>query len=37
MDDQLIAELLQNVNTIAVIGLSPKKHRASHRVAKYLQ
>ena len=37
MDDQAIVELLQNVNTIAVIGLSPKQDRPSHRVAKHLQ
>ena len=37
MNDQTIVELLQNVNTIAVIGLSPKQTRPSHRVAKHLQ
>ncbi|MFK7795002.1 MAG: CoA-binding protein [Gammaproteobacteria bacterium] len=37
MDDQAITELLEEVNTIAVIGLSPKQDRPSHRVAKYLQ
>ena len=37
MNDQAIVELLQNVNTIAVIGLSPKQDRPSHRVAQYLQ
>ncbi|MFK8027515.1 MAG: CoA-binding protein [Gammaproteobacteria bacterium] len=37
MDDQGIVELLQNVNTIAVIGLSPKSNRPSHQVAIHLQ
>ena len=37
MNDQAIVELLQNVNTIAVVGLSPKQSRPSHRVAKHLQ
>jgi predicted CoA-binding protein len=37
MNDQAIVELLQGVNVIAVIGLSPKQNRPSHRVAKYLQ
>mgnify|MGYP001820386767 CR=1 FL=1 len=36
MNDQAIVELLQNVNTIAVVGLSPKQSRPSHRVAKHL-
>lgn len=37
MNDQAIVELLQDVNTIAVVGLSPKQDRPSHRVAKHLQ
>ena len=37
MNDEAIAELLKNVKTIAVIGLSPKQNRPSHRVAKRLQ
>ncbi len=37
MNDQAIAELLKGVKTIAIIGLSPKKNRPSHRVAKHLQ
>ncbi len=37
MNDQAVVELLENVNTIAVVGLSPKQHRPSHRVAKHLQ
>ena len=32
-----IQTLLENVNTVAVLGLSPKENRDSHRVAKYLQ
>jgi uncharacterized protein len=37
VNDQAVVELLHNVNTIAVVGLSPKQHRPSHRVAKRLQ
>lgn len=32
-----IADLLLCAKVIAVVGLSPKPHRASHEVAKYLQ
>jgi predicted CoA-binding protein len=32
-----ISELLRTVETIAVVGCSPKPHRDSHRVAAYLQ
>ena len=32
-----IAPLLQNLRTIAVVGLSPKTHRISHEVASYMQ
>lgn len=35
-DDQL-RDLIQRTKTIAVVGLSPKEHRDSHRVARYLQ
>ena len=35
--DQEVLELLQSVKTIAVVGLSAKPERDSHRVAKYLQ
>ena len=35
--DEAVIELLENVKTIAVVGLSPKENRPSHRVAKYLQ
>ena len=31
-----IKELLKSSETIAVVGLSPKEHRASNQVAKYL-
>lgn len=32
-----IADLLRRAKVIAVVGLSPKPHRASHDVATYLQ
>ena len=32
-----IKHIRDQVNTIAVVGLSPKSHRASHQVALYLQ
>ena len=32
-----IRRLLERVRRIAVVGLSPKPHRDSHRVARYLQ
>jgi len=32
-----IKEIFKSVKTIAVLGLSPDKTKASHRVAKYLQ
>ena len=35
-DDDAIRELLERVRRIAVVGLSPKPHRASNRVASYL-
>lgn len=35
-DDEATAELLKGVRRIAVVGLSPKPHRASNRVASYL-
>lgn len=34
--DAVIVELLENSRTIAVVGLSPKEHRDSNRVARYL-
>jgi predicted CoA-binding protein len=36
-NDDVLRELLQNTRTIAVVGLSPKPLRDSHKVAAYLQ
>jgi predicted CoA-binding protein len=36
-DEKSIAELLASAKTIAVVGLSSKRHRASFGVAQYLQ
>jgi predicted CoA-binding protein len=35
--DKKLCEILKNSKTIVVVGLSPKEHRASHQVAKYMQ
>lgn len=35
--DAELRDLISGARTIAVVGLSPKTHRDSHRVAKYLQ
>ena len=35
-DDDAIRRLLEKVRRIAVVGLSPKAYRDSHRVARYL-
>ena len=35
-DDEAIRRLLEGARRIAVVGLSPKPHRDSHRVARYL-
>jgi predicted CoA-binding protein len=35
-DDGAIRNLLESVRRIAVVGLSPKPHRASNRIAVYL-
>ena len=35
--DKKLCEILKETKTIVVVGLSPKPHRASHQVAKYLQ
>ncbi len=35
--DKKICEVLKNSKVIVVVGLSPKPHRASHQVAKYMQ
>ncbi|MEM7303897.1 MAG: CoA-binding protein [Pseudomonadota bacterium] len=37
LNDQQIRELLEQTNTIAVVGLSPKPERPSHYIARYLQ
>lgn len=36
-DDAAIRGLLKQVRRIAVVGLSPKPHRDSHRVSAYMQ
>lgn len=36
-DDQEVRALLERVKRIAVVGLSPKAHRDSHRVSAYMQ
>jgi uncharacterized protein len=36
-EQELIREIFARSKTIAVVGLSPKPHRASHHVAAYLQ
>jgi predicted CoA-binding protein len=36
-DDEAIRELLARARRIAVVGLSPKPHRDSNRVARYMQ
>ena len=36
-DEKKIKQILQNAKTIAVVGLSRKRHRDSYRVAEYLQ
>lgn len=36
-DEEQIRHLLESARRIAVVGLSPKPHRDSHRVARYLQ
>jgi uncharacterized protein len=35
--DESVAELLRSARTIAVVGLSPKRYRASYGVSEYLQ
>ncbi|BDU54094.1 CoA-binding protein [Limnohabitans sp. INBF002] len=37
MTQSAIRQSLANCHTIAVVGLSPKPHRDSYRVAKYMQ
>ena len=36
-DDREVRSLLQRVRRIAVVGLSPKPHRDSHRVSAYMK
>jgi predicted CoA-binding protein len=36
-EQELIKQIFARSKTIAVVGLSPKPHRASHHVAEYLQ
>ena len=36
-DDEEVGALLERVKRIAVVGLSPKIHRDSHRVSAYMQ
>ncbi|MBT3991480.1 MAG: CoA-binding protein [Rhodospirillaceae bacterium] len=35
--DDFIADIFKRVKTIAMVGASPKPHRASHRVMQFLQ
>ena len=37
VDDQMLVTLLKKSRVIAVVGLSPKPERPSHRVAAYMQ
>lgn len=37
MTDSELAAILRAARTVAVVGLSPKSHRPSHGVARYLQ
>ena len=36
-EEELMREMLRGARTIAVVGASPKPHRASHRVMGFLQ
>lgn len=36
-DPSTLRQFLEQTRTIAVVGLSPEEHRASHDVARYLQ
>lgn len=35
-DDKMIRKILENAKTIALVGASPRPHRASHQVMGYL-
>lgn len=37
MEDSAVLEILRTARTVAVVGLSPRPDRPSHRVASYLQ
>jgi len=37
VDDEQIRRILHDTRTIAVVGISPREERDSHRVARYLQ
>lgn len=37
MTDAALAAILREARTVAVVGLSPRPHRPSHGVARYLQ
>jgi predicted CoA-binding protein len=36
-DDAAIRDLLEKVKRVVVVGLSPKPHRTSHHIGRYLQ
>lgn len=36
-NDERIADIMRNAKTMAVIGLSPKAHRDSYKVAEFMQ
>jgi uncharacterized protein len=36
-EEKLIGKILRSANTVAVVGISDKEHRDSHKVAKYLK
>lgn len=35
--DEKVAELLKKAKTVAIVGISHKEHRDSHKVAKYMK
>jgi len=35
--DEVLRALLEEIETIAIVGLSPKRHRPSHHIARALQ
>lgn len=36
-EQELVTMILKEAKTLAVVGLSPKEHRTSHKVSSYLQ